>query len=98
MTSRDEHLEKFKAKLDEWNAEISKLEASARDAQADAKAQYEKQLASMRQMRDEAQGKFSEMQTATTDAWDAMAKGAENAWNAWASAFDEARSKFAPKD
>ena len=61
MTNRDEYLEKFKAKLDEWNAEIDKFEHSAREAQADAKAQYDKQLESLREMRDEAQKKYSEM-------------------------------------
>lgn len=97
MTSRDEYLEKFKANLDEWNAEISKLEARAREAQADAKIQYEKQLASLREMRDDAQEKFMEMQNATTEAWDAMLKGTEKAWQAWVGAFEEARSKFKSK-
>ena len=98
MTSRDEYLEKFKAKLDDWNAEINKLERDAREVQADAKAQYEKQIASLREMRDDAQKKYSEMQTATTEAWDAMMQGTENAWQAWMSAFEEARSKFSSKN
>lgn len=97
MTSRDEHLESFKVKLDEWNAEIGKLESNAREAQADAKAQYDKQLESLREMRDDAQKKFSEMQNATAEAWDVMLQGTEKAWNAWASAFEDARSKFTPK-
>jgi DNA anti-recombination protein RmuC len=97
MSNRDEHLETFKVKLDEWNAEISKLEDHARQAQADAKAQYDKQLESLREMRDEAQRKFSEMQDATNEAWDVMLQGTEQAWQAWTSAFDDARSKFTPK-
>ncbi len=63
MSSRDDYLDQFKAKLDEWNAEIDKLETNARQAQADAKVQYDKQLAALREMRDDAQTKFSEMQT-----------------------------------
>jgi len=97
MTSRDDHLESFKVKLDEWNAEIGKLESNAREAQADAKAQYDKQLESLREMRDDAQKKYSEMQNATAEAWDVMLQGTEKAWNAWASAFEDARSKFTPK-
>lgn len=97
MTSRDEHLESFKVKLDEWNAEIDKLESNARQAQAEAKAQYDKQLESLREMRDDAQRKYSEMQNATAEAWDVMLQGTEKAWQAWASAFEDARSKFTPK-
>jgi len=98
MTSRDKYLEKFKTNLDEWNAEIDKLESVARSAQADAKAQYDKQLEALREMRDDAQSKFSEMQNATTEAWDVMAKGTEQAWQAWGSAFEKARSKVTSKD
>jgi len=97
MTSRDEHLESFKVKLDEWNSEIDKIESNALQAQAEAKAQYDKQLESLREMRDDAQRKYSEMQNATAEAWDVMLQGTEKAWQAWASAFEDARSKFTPK-
>ncbi len=98
MSKRDDYLDEFKAKLDEWNAEIDKLEGYARQAQADAKTQYDKQLEALREMRDDAQTEFSEMQNTTAEAWDVMAKGTEQAWQAWSSAFDSARTKFTPKD
>ena len=98
MTSRDDFLEDFKTKLDEWNAEIRKLESSARQAQTDAKAQYDKQLESLREMRDDAQKKYSEMQNTTAEAWDVMFRGTEKTWKAWANAFAEAQSKFTSKD
>jgi len=98
MTSRDEYLEKFKTNLDEWNAEITKLESNARNAQAEAKAQYDKQLEALREMRDDAQTNLSEMQKATAEAWDVMLQGSEKAWQAWGSAFETARSKFTSKD
>lgn len=98
MPSRDQYLEQFKSKLDEWNDEIDKLEKRAREAHSDAKSRYAKQLDELRETRDDAQKRFAEMQSASTEAWDAMAKGAEKAWQAWADAFDEARSKFKRKD
>ena len=94
MSSRDDYLDEFKAKLDEWNAEIDKLESNARQAQAEAKAQYDEQLEALRVMRDDAQTKFSEMQNTTAEAWDVMLQGTEKAWETWANAFAEARSKF----
>ncbi len=97
MTSRDEYLEKFKAKLDEWNADIDELEAKARDAQADVDAQYREQLARLREMRDEALDRYTEMQGAAVDAWDDMVQGTEKAWQTWRDAFQTARSKFQSK-
>jgi hypothetical protein len=94
MTSRDEYLQNFKTKLDEWNADIDTLEAKTRDAQADMQAQYRKQLEAMREMRDDALKRYTELQGATVDAWDVMAQGTEKAWQAWVDAFADARSKF----
>ncbi|MGB5832977.1 MAG: hypothetical protein WBG92_13435 [Thiohalocapsa sp.] len=94
MTNRDEYLEKLKSKLDEWDADIDRLETKARESQSDATEQYHKQLETMRQMRDEAMARYGEMQNAAADAWETMAQGTEKAWNAWLSAFEEARTKF----
>ena len=98
MSSRDEYLQKFKAQLDEWNADIDNLEAKAREAQAEAQAQYHEQLESMREMRNDALKRYSEMQSATVEAWDTMVAGAEKTWQTWIDTFAEARSKFKSKD
>ena len=97
MSKRDDYLDEFKSKLDEWNAEIDKLESNARQTQADAKVQYDNQLEALREMRDDAQTKFSEMQNTTAEAWDVMVQGTEKAWQAWNSAFESARAKFTSK-
>jgi len=94
MSSREEYLAKIKTKIDEWDADIDRLEAKANEAQADAQAQYRKQLDHMREMRKEAMARYTEMQGAAADAWETMAQGTEKAWSAWLSAFEEARSKF----
>jgi len=94
MSSRTEYLEKFKTKLDEWDADINMLEAKARESQADAQVEYHKQVETLRKMRDDAQKQYTEMQNAATDAWDALAEGSEKAWAAWVDAFTDARSRF----
>ena len=48
MKDRDLYVAKLKAKLDEWNAGIDKYEAQVREAQADAKIRYERQLAELK--------------------------------------------------
>ena len=98
MTSREEYLQRFKRQLDEWNDDIDELEVKAREAQAGAQARYREQLEALRKMRDDAWQRYTEMQRATVDAWDAMAQGTEKAWHAWVDAFDDARSKFKSKD
>ena len=94
MSSRDEYLQKFKTQLDEWNADIDKLQARAREAQADAQAQYHEQIKALQEMRDDALSRYNEMQNATVEAWDALAEGAEKTWQTWVDTFDKARSKF----
>ena len=97
MSTRDEYLQKIKAQLDAWDDDIDKLEEKAREAQVDMQEQYAKQLANMREMRDDAMARYVELQDAAGNAWDALVAGTEKAWHAWLDAFDEARSKFTNK-
>ena len=65
MTDRSAYVDKMKAKVDEWTADIEKMQAKAKGAQADARIEYDKQLAEMRKQRDEAQVKIKEAQEAS---------------------------------
>ncbi len=38
MSNRDEYIEKAKARLEQWNADIEKMQAKVDEAQADALA------------------------------------------------------------
>ena len=42
MNERDAYVEKMKAKLDEWNAELDRLSAKMSAAEADANLEYQK--------------------------------------------------------
>jgi len=72
MANREEYLQIFKAKLDEWNNDIDELEAQAREMQGDVLAQFNKQLEALREMRDDALKRQNEMQSAAVDALDTM--------------------------
>jgi len=91
---RDAYLEKAKAQLDEWNAELDSLEAKARGATADAKIKYDEEITAIRQRRDEAKRKFAEIQSASEDAWEQLKEGAEAAWNSLKEAVTKAKSQF----
>jgi len=92
--NRDEYVQNFKARIDRWNAEAAKLEARAREAQASARAEYEKQLAQFRQRRDHAMKEMQRIQAASVDAWRELARGADAALKSMQEAFDKARTSF----
>ncbi|MGL4414641.1 MAG: hypothetical protein EA338_04615 [Roseinatronobacter sp.] len=90
---RDTYVEKMKAKIDEWNAEISKQEAKARVAQADMKLKYEDQVTEMKAQRDAFEAKLREARESNEKAWDDMRDGFEKAWHDMARAFDSAMKR-----
>lgn len=94
MKERDAYVQKMKAKLDEWNADIDALEAQTRKAQSDVKLRYEKQLAELKANRDEAAKKLHELQNASVEAWEALRRGTEAAWSDMAKAFRDAAERF----
>ena len=55
MADRKAQVDWMKARLDEWNAEIDKVEARMRQASAEARLRYEEQLREMRAQRDRAE-------------------------------------------
>jgi predicted nucleic acid-binding Zn-ribbon protein len=97
MSSREEYVQKMKAQLDQWNAEVAKWEEKTKSAQADMKAEYEKQLEALRSRRDEAMYQMHQVSVASTEAWMDMVKGADAAWKAMGEAFIKARSHFEKK-
>ncbi|GGB43018.1 hypothetical protein GCM10011316_13710 [Roseibium aquae] len=94
MLDRDQYIEKAKAKLDEWNAEIARMQAKADAAEADAKAEYQKQLDEMREKRDEAEARLTELRNASDSAWTDMKAGFDTAWQNVSNAFENAMSRF----
>jgi len=94
MTTRDAYIEKFKSQLDQWNAKIDPLEAKAREAGADAKIEYQRQLDELRARRDEAQAKLDQVRNASGEAWEDIKQGADDAWNACKHAVEDAVARF----
>lgn len=94
MSQRDEYIEKAKARLDQWNAEIDKLKAKADEAEADAKVRYQQQLQELRRHRDEAEKRIKDLQQAGDDAWMDLKTGFDKAWDSIGDAFERARARF----
>lgn len=94
MSKRDDYVNKLKGQLDQWNAEVAAWEAKARKAQADARSEYEKQLADLRRQRDQALEQMRRVQAASGDAWLDLVRGADEAWMKMGEALAKARSHF----
>ena len=94
MMNRDEYVQKLKTQIDTWNAEAARWEERMRKAQAGMKAEYERQLESFRHRRDEAMAELRRLQSASTDAWTEMMRGAEASMKSMQEAFEKARRSF----
>jgi len=94
MSLKDEYLEKLKAQLDEWSADIDVLEARAKQAEAAARVKYDEQLTILKAKRDEAKAKITEIHSSTGEAWQELKKSGEEAWEVLKKGFEEARKKF----
>lgn len=94
MNTRDAYVEKVKATLDEWNAELKRLEAKAASAQADARIKYHAQIEALRKQRDEGRARLHELESASESAWQDMRRGFESAWDDMNRAFHDAMKRF----
>ena len=94
MSTRDEYIRKMQAKLEEWNADIDTLTAKASDVAADARSEYNEQIALLKAKQTAARQKIEEMQKSGEGAWEDLKAGIELAWTAIGEAVDSAKSRF----
>jgi hypothetical protein len=91
---RGAYVQKLKAQLDEWNADINKMEAMADKAEVRAKTEYHKRIADLRARRKEVEDKIGELQQAGEGAWEDLKQGLENSWEILKVSFTKAKSEF----
>ena len=94
IADKDACIAKAKARLDRWNADIEEPQSKAAEAEADARIEYDKQIADLRKQRDEAEAKMKEMREASEEAWGDMKAGFDRAWRSVSGAFDKAMARF----
>jgi septal ring factor EnvC (AmiA/AmiB activator) len=94
MSDKSAYREKLEARLEQWRAEIDKLQAKAAEASADARKDYEDQVAELRKQQDEAREKLKELDEASDDAWEDIKDGVEKAWDKLGDAVKSARERF----
>jgi phage host-nuclease inhibitor protein Gam len=92
--ARDAYVERLKTQLGEWSADIEKLKARAGKISADARAEYDEQLANLRQQRDAMAARISDLQEASDEAWDDVKQGVQAAWDLAKESFQKAMARF----
>ena len=91
---RDAYVEKLKEQMDEWNAEIDKLQARADEAQTDARAAYLQHLAQLQSKRQVLKEKMTELHQAAESAWEDVKKGVDRAQKILGESIQSAKSRF----
>jgi multidrug resistance efflux pump len=94
MSIKHEYQKKLQAQLNEWSAEIDKLRAKADKAEADVKLDYQKQIANLKSLKNEADKKMAELNNASDEAWQDLKAGTDKAWNSLGKALHSATSRF----
>ena len=80
MATRDEYVEKMKTQLDEWNAEIGKLEVTFSEASDETKRKLEPHLAKVREARDATKHKLTELKNSGEASWESVRDEVEHVW------------------
>jgi peptidoglycan hydrolase CwlO-like protein len=94
MDNKEAYINKMKAQLNEWDAEIDKLKAKYEKVSADTALEYQKQIDDLKSKRAAAENKITELKESSGDAWEELKSGIENAWTSLGEAIKSARSKF----
>lgn len=81
MSKIDNYKQKFEAQLDSWNADLDKLKAKAKNAEADKKIEYADEIEAMERRLQKAEKELRNFSNASEDAWETFKKDFEIAWN-----------------
>jgi len=90
MSKKDAYVKMIKAQLDEWSADIDKLQAKAQKAEADLQLEYQEQIDKARSLRESVQHQLSELQDAGEQAWREFKSSVESARDELQSALNKA--------
>ncbi len=70
MDKKDAYVEKLKAQLDLWKADIDKLEAKAKKATAEARVKYEERIDELRSKWDNTMDKLMDIENIDEYEWE----------------------------
>lgn len=94
MSKRDQYVKTMKQQLDELNGQITRLEAKAKDANAELRVKYDKQMGELRELSRAAQVKMEEIKGAGEDKWEALVAEGDKLQKAFVHSFNYFKSQL----
>ena len=94
MPNREIFVEKLKAKLDEWNVEVDRLESKAEMIDAQSRARYRAAMQEIKGKIQQIEKKLTVLKNSGTDAWQDLKVGAEDAWEEFEASLKQAKDRF----
>lgn len=94
MTEKDAYQQKLQAKLEEWRAEIDRLKARAKEAEADAQVRHRQEIRDLQAKREALKKEWSRLQQSSGDAWQEVKSGADKAWSELSTSIQHAWTKL----
>ena len=94
MNNRDEYVEKMKAQLGQWNSQMATWQAATKEASAETRIELEKQMGIMKSRADDLVFRMELLKGASADAWQEIARGADEARKTMQDALEKARFHF----
>ena len=94
MSRRDVYIAKFKAQIDELNAQMSQAKAKALEAKEDVRDKYNEEIERLGAQTRQASAKLEELKSAGEDHWEALVGEVEKVGDALKSSFNNFMSRF----
>ena len=80
MASRDEFITKIKGQLDEWNAEIGKLEEKLAMAGDETRKELQPYMTKAKEAREALHSKLNELKNSSEATWESSKDDVEHVW------------------
>ncbi len=94
MSKRDTYIAAMKLQLDELNEKMTRVEAKAKEARADAREKYNEEMDKLKKQSGLAVAKLNELKASTEDTWDAMVTEMEKVRDAFTHSFNYFKSQL----
>jgi ABC-type multidrug transport system fused ATPase/permease subunit len=93
-SARHDYIRKMQLILDEWDAELDRLEAQAGELKEEAREECRRQIDELKAKKAQARAKLEELRREGGEAWDDLKAGLESAWDSIGRALMSARERF----
>lgn len=94
MTDKNAFEQKQEAKIEQMNAEIERLKAKAKEADAESRIKYQEKVDELEALRGVAKTKLDKLKQSSESAWTDISKGLDEATMSLATAIKNASQEF----